>query len=76
MNIEIPCNVGDYVYKLNKSQKKIETKKISQINVHIGRDSLAIHMEFEIYGFCTLRDLGNTVFINRADALRKLEEIK
>ena len=76
MDIHIPCGVGDYLYRIDKSRKIIETKKINQINVYIGRDSCIIHIEFEICGFCTASDLGKTVFKNRADAARKSEEIQ
>lgn len=76
MNIDVPCNVGEYLYRVDKSRKIIETKKISQICVYIGRNGCVIRIDFEICGFCTPSDFGKTVFKNRADALQKLEEIQ
>lgn len=75
MNIEVPCSVGDYVYELNKSREKIETKKVCRIEIYIGRDNRCmIHIEFEVCGFCRASDFGKTVFTDRADALHALDE--
>lgn len=71
--IYIPCKVGDYVYILNKSQNRIETKKVCYIKIHIGRDDqILIHIEFEINGFCRASDFGKTVFTEKADAIAML----
>lgn len=75
MNIEIPCNVGDYVYELNKAQEKIETHIVVHVEVHIGRDkNQVVLITFATYGFCRLADFGETVFTDRADALHALDE--
>lgn len=75
MNIDVPCSVGDYVYELNKAREKVETKKVSHMQIHIGRDNgCLIHIEFEVCGFCRASDFGKTVFTDRPDALHALDE--
>ena len=75
MDINIPCNVGDYVYRINFMTCKIETKKVSHMQIHIGRDNqYLIHIEFEVCGFCRDTDFGKTVFKNRIDALNALDK--
>ena len=75
MYFNIPCNVGDYVYRINLSTNKIETKKVSSIQIHIGKDNRHLmHIEFAVCGFCRDTDFGKTIFMNRVDALHALEK--
>ena len=75
MDINIPCNVGDYVYRINFATYKIETKKVDQMQIHIGRDNhYLIHIEFEVCGSCRDTDFGKIVFKNRIDALNALDK--
>ena len=75
MDINIPCNVGDYVYRINFTTYKVETKKVVQMHIHIGRyNRYLIHIEFEVCGCCIDTDFGKTVFKNRIDALNALDK--
>ena len=75
MNINTPCNVGDYVYRINNFTNKIETKKVERIQIHIGSDNRClIHMDFAVCGFCRDTDFGKSVFKNRIDALNALDK--
>lgn len=73
--VSIPCIVGDYVYELNKSREKVETKKVRNIEINIGRGNCyAVHIEFEVCGFCRPSDFGKTVFKTPGDAAHALDE--
>ena len=76
MIVEVPCNIGDYIYQLDRMREKIEIKKISQIDIHIGRNgTCATHIEFEIAGCCRASDFGTTVFADRIEALSALDKL-
>ena len=73
--VSVPCLVGNYVYEVNKTHKKITTKKVSYIEIHIGRDNQQrIYIDFEIAGGCYDSAFGKTVFLNPGDAKRALDE--
>lgn len=66
----VPCKVGDIVYRLNKAQKKIETKKVVHIAIYIYRENrYMIHIEFENCEFCRGSDFGTTVFATKTEAI-------
>lgn len=75
MKIDVPCNVGDVVYQIDKSRQKIETKKVVRISIDICRDNLcAIFITFATFGFCIASDFGKTVFHDYAEAMHTLNE--
>ena len=73
MNIEIPCNVGDYVYFFDRGYKKITTKKVKEINIYISQKTTSIQIIFEIAGMCFSREFGTNVFLNKNEARQALE---
>lgn len=76
MIVEVPCNVGDYVYRLDRMREKIEMKKVARIEIHIGHNGKCIsHIEFEIAGFCHASDFGKTVFPDRNEAQSALDKL-
>lgn len=70
----LPCKVGDTVYQLDRSNKKIITKKVQDINVYIGKRTTSIQITFETYGMCFHREFGKSVFFNKKDAHKALKE--
>ena len=74
MIVEVPCNVGDYVYQLDRMREKIEIKKVAKIEIYIGRKNHISRIEFEIAGFCFDSDFGKTVFADRNEAQSALDK--
>ena len=73
MNIEIPCKVGDYVYLLDRGNKKIITRKVKEINVYVSQKTTSIQIIFEIAGICFSREFGTNAFLNKNEARQALE---
>ena len=69
---EFPCKVGDYVYQIDRTNNKINTKQIAQIALIQGRKSKSIQFDFETTGHCRYEDFGRTVFMNKVDAMNAL----
>ncbi len=75
-NVRIPCRPGDYVYQLDRFNKKILTKKVKSVNCYISQEHFSIQIEFETAGFCFSREFGRSVFKNKNDARQALKEEK
>lgn len=71
-NKEQPCKVGDYVYVIDKMYNKINTKKVAQIIITIGKQSCIMQFVFETTGYCIYEDFGRTVFMNKVEAEKAL----
>jgi hypothetical protein len=73
--LKLPCKVGDYVYQIDRIHGKIDTKKVAKINLEImsGNDFVML-IWFETSGHCFSSHFGKTVFFNKIDALKALEE--
>ena len=68
----LPCKVGDYVYQIDRMNNKINTKKVRQITIILGRQSCIIQFDFETTGYCIYEEFGRTVFTNKVDAMNAL----
>lgn len=75
-NIRIPCRPGDYVYQLDRINKKIITKKVKSVNCYISQEHFSIQIEFETAGFVFSREFGKSVFLNKNEARQALKEDK
>lgn len=71
--VRLPCKVGDTVYQLDRSNKKVITKKVQEINVYI-RKTISIQITFETHGMCFHREFGTNVFLNKKEAQQALDE--
>lgn len=71
-NKEQPCKVGDYVYQIDRKNNKINTNKVSQITIVLGKQSCTMHFDFETTGHCRYEDFGRTIFMNKIDAMHAL----
>ena len=71
-NKEQPCKVGDYVYQIDRQNNKINTKKVRQITIILGRQSCIMQFDFETTGYCIYEEFGRTVFTNKVDAMNAL----
>lgn len=72
---KLPCKVGDYVYQLDRSHGRIDTKKVAKIYLEImGGNNFAMQIWFETAGHCSSSHFGKTVFLDKVDALKALEE--
>jgi len=72
--LRLPCKVGDIVYQIDRTYKKVILQKVSSINVYIGKKSSSIQITFENAGMCFHREFGKSVFFNKADARKALNE--
>ena len=73
--LKLPCKVGDYVYQLDRSHGRIDTKKVAKIYLEImGGNNFAMQIWFETAGHCSSSHFGKTVFLDKVDALKALEE--
>ena len=72
---KLPCKVGDYVYQLDKASGKINIKKVALIDLQImcGKD-FTMQIWFETAGHCYFSHFGKTIFLDKADAIKALEE--
>lgn len=70
----LPCKVGDFVYQLDRTNKKILTKKVQEINIYMGQKTTSVQIMFEVYGMCFQREFGKSVFVNKKDAQQALKE--
>lgn len=75
-NVRIPCKPGDYVYKLDRFNKKILTKKVKCVNCYLSQKHASIQIEFETADFCFSREFGISVFLNKNEARQALKEDK
>ena len=75
-NVRIPCKPGDYVYQLDRMNKKILTKKVRIVNCYISQEHYSIQIEFETAGFVFSREFGRSVFLNKNEARQALKEEK
>lgn len=73
--LKLPCKVGDYVYQLDRTNKKIMTQKVQDITLYMGRKSFSMQIVFETTGMCFQREFGRTVFLNKKEAMQALKEI-
>lgn len=73
--LKLPCKVGDYVYQLDRTNKKIMTQKVQDITLYMGRKSFSMQIAFETTGMCFQREFGTTVFLNKKEATQALKEI-
>ena len=73
-NVRIPCKPGDYVYQLDRMNKKILTKKVRIVNCYISQEHYSIQIEFETAGFVFSREFGRSVFLNKNEARQALKE--
>ena len=73
--LKLPCKVGDYVYQLDRTNKKILTQKVQDITLYMGRKSFSMQIVFETTGMCFQREFGRTVFLNKKEAMQALKEI-
>ena len=73
--LKLPCKVGDYVYQLDRLNKKIMTQKVQDITLYMGRKSFSMQIVFETTGMCFQREFGTTVFLNKKEAMQALKEI-
>lgn len=73
-NKEQPCKVGDFVYQIDRKNNKINTYKVAQITITLGKQSCMMHFDFETTGHCRYEDFGKTVFMNKVDAMHALME--
>lgn len=71
-NKEQPCKVGDYVYQIDRQNNKINTHKVAQITITLGKKSCTMHFDFETTGHCRYEDFGKTVFMNKVEAANAL----
>ena len=73
--LQLPCKIGDIVYQVDRVNKIILTKKVLSIDVGIGGFSEpSVRIWFETAGGCFGCHFGKTVFFDRAEALRALEQ--
>lgn len=68
----LPCKVGDYVYQIDRQNNKINTHKVAQITITLGKKSCTMHFDFETTGHCRYEDFGKTVFMNKVEAANAL----
>lgn len=73
LSIILPCQIGDYVYWLDRGNRKIITKKVQEINVYIGRNTFSKQIIFETAGSCFSREFGRNAFLNKNEAENALE---
>jgi hypothetical protein len=73
LSIILPCQIGDYVYWLDRGNRKIITKKVQEINVYIGRNTFSKQIIFETAGTCFSREFGTNAFLNKNEAEKALE---
>lgn len=70
-----PCNVGDYVYQLDRQHNIINTKKVKKIIFEvIGRNQNRMEIIFETAGHCFDSCFGKTVFSNKVEAMHALQK--
>lgn len=67
--LKLPCNIGDFVFFINKYEL-IELHKIVSINVDIDGVYCVSSRRF-----CRIDDFGKTVFLTREEAEAALKEL-
>lgn len=73
--LKLPCKVGDYVYQLDRTNKKVITQKVQGITLYMGRKSFSMQIVFETTGMCFHREFGTSVFLNKKEAMQALKEL-
>lgn len=72
--IELPCKVGDIVYKVNKTKKNIKEHEIIKIDYStIDNQHFTMEFIFKDYDSCFYHHFGKTVFLTREEAKKALE---
>ena len=77
--IELPCKVGDTVYWLfttNIQQEIYECYVTEYIYNKKGLDICLSKKCLNGYAYFTLKDIGNTVFLTREEAEKRLKELQ
>lgn len=73
-NLRMPCKPGDFVYLLDRSNKKIVTKKVKNINCYISAEHFSMQIEFETTGFAFHREFEKSLFLKKSAAQKALNE--
>ena len=70
--IELPCKVGDTVYRLTASKNAYYKTRVSRITIY--EDSIWVHF-FNGKGV-SIKEIGKTVFLTEAEAEEALARMK
>ena len=68
--IELPCKVGDTIYKINKKYE-IERNYVVQIHISQTEKQTFFSMYDDFFG---IEEIGNTVFLTKEEAEQALKE--
>lgn len=75
--IELPCKVGDTVYKVNKASRKVAEHNVIKIEYESNDNKgFCCQIWFENYDFCFVHHFGKTVFLTREEAEKVLDQQK
>ena len=69
------CAVGDIVYFVSPTKRKIYEMPVTKVTTVRKRDSTEHFYDSEVFGFCNL-DIGRTTYLFREAAEQKLEKLK
>ena len=72
---DLKCKPGDLVYVLDRQYKKINHRKIFEIEITITEKSATILFFLTPAGFCTTEHFGFTLFLTREAAEQELEKL-
>ena len=74
--VELPCNVGDTVYWIQREDKGIEELEVKSIGVSINQEWKLTYLHCEFFTPTYEHLIGYRLFLTREEAETKLAELR